>query len=196
LETKEKWVWKGCESVEFFVKSAYSLLRGEEAEDCPKMYNFFLRIKALPSAHVTTWRVIENKIATKVNLERRGVQVKSNLCCLCRVLEESTSHLFFGCRVTWLAWNLCYVWLGVSSINILSPGSHIEQFKILDATTSVNLILGNVWIALVSEIWRHINIFLFNKGVVDYFEVFCLAHVKVWSWISSKVPSTSFLFFD
>jgi len=134
---------------------------------------------ALPSAHVTSWRVIENKIATKVNMERRGVQVESNLCCLCRVSEESTSHLFFGCRVAWLAWNLCYTWLGVSSVNLLSPGSHFEQFKILDATTSVNLILCNVWIALVSEIWRHRNKFLFNGGVVDHSKFFSLAQVKV-----------------
>jgi len=96
--------------------------------------------------------MFENKIATKVNLERRRVQVESNLCCLCRVSEELTSHLFFGCKVAWLAWNIGYAWLGVSSINLLSPGSHFEQFKILDATTSVNIVLGNVWIALVSEI--------------------------------------------
>ena len=109
---------------------------------------------------------------------------------------ESTSHLFFGCRVAWLSWNLCYVWLGVSLVNLLSPGSHFEQFKILGATTSVNLILGNVWIVLVSEIWRHKNNCLFNGGVVDYSEVFSLAQFKVWSCISSKVPSTSFSFSD
>ena len=108
--------------------------------------------------------MIENKIATNVNLERREVQIESNICCLCRVLEESTCHLFFGCKVFWLAWNLCYPWLGVSSINFLSLGSHFEQFKILDATTLVNLIWDNVWIALVSEIWRHRNNCLFNGG--------------------------------
>jgi len=151
--------------------SAYGLLRGEEVEDCLRMYNFFWRIKALPSAHVTTWRVIENKITTKVNLERRGVQVESNLCCLCRVSGESTSHLFFDCRVAWLARNLCYAWLGVSLVNPFSLESHFEQFS--------NLIFGNVWITLVSEIWMHRNNCLFNRGVVDYSEVFSLAHVKV-----------------
>ena len=93
LETEDRWVWKGCESADFSVKSVYGLLRGEETEDCLRMYNFFWRIKTLPSAHVTSWRVIENMIATKVNLVRRGVKVESNFCYLCRVLEESTSHI-------------------------------------------------------------------------------------------------------
>jgi len=41
------------EFAEFSVKSAYGLLRGEEAEDCSRMFNFFWRIKAFHSTHVT-----------------------------------------------------------------------------------------------------------------------------------------------
>ena len=70
----------------------------------------------------------------------------------------------------------------MSSLNLLSPGSHFEQFKILDATTSVNIILDNVWIALVSEIWKHMNNCLFKGRVVDYSKVLSLAEIKVWSW--------------
>jgi len=105
----------------FPFKSTYGLLRVEGVEEVLRMYNFFWRIKAFPSAQVTTWRVIENKIAFKVNLKRRGIGVESNLCYLCRVSEESTNHLFFGCKFAWLVWNLCYDWLGVSSVDLLVP---------------------------------------------------------------------------
>jgi len=43
---------------------------GEGGEENLRFYNSFWRIKALPSAHVTTWKVIENRVATKVDLER------------------------------------------------------------------------------------------------------------------------------
>jgi len=76
------------------------------------------------------------------------------------------------------------------------PGSHFEYFKILDASTSVNLIMDNVWIALVSEIWRHRNNCLFKGGVVDHSEVFSPAQLKVWSWNVSKIPSVNFSFSD
>jgi len=93
--------------------------------------------------------------------------------------EESTNHLFFGCRAVWLIWNLCYEWLGVSSVDFIILGEHFEHFKILDAPISFNLIMGNVWVALVSEILRHRNNCLFKGGVVDHIEMFSLAQVKV-----------------
>jgi len=60
------------------------------------------KIKVLPSSHVTAWRVIENKVASKANLEKRGIGIDNNLCCLCRMSEKSTNHLFFRCKVAWL----------------------------------------------------------------------------------------------
>lgn len=64
------------------------------------LYNKFGKIEVLPLAHITTWKVMENKIATKVNLARRGIVVDSLLYCFCRKKEETTNHLFFECRIT------------------------------------------------------------------------------------------------
>jgi len=78
----------------------------------------------------------------------------------------------------------------------MDPGSHFEHFKILDSPISNNLIMGNLWIVLVTEIWRHMNNCLFKGGVVDHTEVFSLTQIKVWSWISSKILSANFSFSD
>jgi len=112
------------------------------------------------------------------------------------VSKETTSHHFVGCRVSWLVWNLCFAWLWVSSVDHLDPGSHLIHFKLFDALTSVNLILGSIWIAMVSEIWRHKNYCIFKGGVVDHFEIFSSTWLKVWTWVSSKVPSACFSFSD
>jgi len=63
------------------------------------MYESFWRIKAQPSSHVTTWRVLEDKIASKENLERRGISTGNNMCGLCGEVKETTSHLFCTCRL-------------------------------------------------------------------------------------------------
>ena len=96
----------------------------------------------MPAAQVLAWRVLENKIATKVNLVRRGVAVQSILCCLCGAHEESTNHLFFGCRIAWLVWNQCFTWLGLVSVTPLDSFSHFIQFSIYNASTFVNSVLG------------------------------------------------------
>jgi len=84
----------------------------------------------------------------------------------------------------------------VSLIDLIVPMSHFEHFKILDVYTSINLIMDNVWIKLVSDIWKHRNNYLFKGEVVDHTKVFSLTYVKASSWISSKILSVSFLFFD
>ena len=137
-------------------------------------------MKALPSTHITALRVLKNKIVTKVNLARRGVSVDNTVCCFCREKEETTSHLFFECRVVWLVWNLCYDWIGVKSVDLLEPTSHFLHFNLIDTPAAVNIAFGNIWIALISEIWRHRNKHIFKGGVIDHYDIFSMAHLKVW----------------
>jgi len=92
-------VWRVGESPEFSVKSAYGVLREHSEKELSNLYKFFWNIKALPAVWVLAWRVLENKIATKVNLARRGVKTGVLVCCFCRLKEESTSHLLFDCRI-------------------------------------------------------------------------------------------------
>jgi len=51
---------------------------------------------------------------------------------------------------------------------------------------SIHEVWGAIWDGVVSEIWKHKNNVIFNRGVVDEFELFALIQVKVWSWITSK----------
>ena len=74
-------------------------LKGVLEEESSSLYNFCWKILALPSIHITALRVLENKIATKVNLARREITVDSTVCCFYKEKEETTSRLFFECRV-------------------------------------------------------------------------------------------------
>jgi len=78
--------------------------------------------------------------------------VDNIFCGLYRVKKETTSHLFFECRIAWFVWNPCYAWLGLKSVDNLVYASHFLKFNLFGPLTSVNLVFGSVWIALVSEI--------------------------------------------
>ena len=175
LEKVDKWVWKADMCLKFLVKSTYDILKGEFEGDHPQLFNSFWRIKALPLAHFVAWMVLENKISTKDNLVRREVVVERILCCFCRKKKENLFHLFFGCKFAWLVWNLCYAWLWLKSVDHLNPHSHFSHINLCNAPISINLVLGNVWIAMVSEIWCHRNKIIFNGGVVDRSNIFFLA---------------------
>ena len=126
------WVLKYNDTSEYTVKSAYKILKEEAQGDIVAMYESFWRINAQPLSYFTAWRVMEDKISTKANLERRGISIGSNICCLCEEDEETTSHLFCSCRVAWLMWSKCYEWVGLASTNHWEPNMHFIDFKLSD----------------------------------------------------------------
>jgi len=81
MEEKDSWVWKDGEFPIYTVKSSYNCLRRAREGENVFVYKMFWRSKVVPSAlvsaFVSTWRVLENKIATRANLERRGIAVES-----------------------------------------------------------------------------------------------------------------------
>jgi len=103
---------------------------------------------------------------------------------------------FFDCRLSWLTWNICFARLGITTVVPFHALSHFPQFRLSNAPESVNLGFGNIWIAMVNEIWCHRNKIVFNEEVLNLSEIFYLAQLKVWDWLTSKFPSASFLFSD
>ena len=129
LGETDRWVWKVGGLQTFSVISAYSLLRRDVEVDFSPTYSKLWSCKVVPSALVTAWRVLENKIAIRVNLERRGVLVGSPLCCLCGKEEEFYYHLFFDCSFAWRVWCLCFKWLRVAFVSHIDPLLNFAQFR-------------------------------------------------------------------
>ena len=99
MDNEDTWVWKDGETMVFTIKSAYKILKEDVQGEKGELYVSFWKIKAQPSALVTAWRVLEDKISTRENLVRRGIRKDSCICFLCGEEEETTSHLFCTCRV-------------------------------------------------------------------------------------------------
>jgi len=57
-------------------------------------------------------RMLLNKIPTRVNLLNRGMQLGD----IMQEMEETTTHLFFTCKIFQRLWQLCDRWMGLSSI--------------------------------------------------------------------------------
>ena len=108
------------------------------------MFEYLWKIKALPSAQFIAWRVLVNSIASKDNLERRGVAAASNLCCFCGVKVETTKPIFFCCIIVWLVWNQCYAWLELVSVDHYDSIPHFMHFKISNVVSHVNVVWGSV----------------------------------------------------
>ena len=139
---------------------------------------------------------MEDKIATKANLVRRGVGLINNICSLCGEEKETTSHLFCTCKVAWRVWEMCSEWVGTTFVGHRDPKDHFLSFRMSGVTESVNQVSGCVWLAVVGELWNHRNKKVFRNGRVDHIEIFAMSQVKAWSWVASKVQGVCFSFSD
>jgi len=80
VDKDDSWVWKDDATTVYTVKFAYDVLKEDAQVNEKDLFQSFWRIKAQPSSHLTTWRVLEDKIVSKANLARRGVCVTDNIC--------------------------------------------------------------------------------------------------------------------
>ena len=98
-----------------------------------------------------------------------------------RVFQSFIFHLWLC-----LASLDCFTWLGVPFFFYKDPRQTFFQFRRCQASTSEEVVWGTIWVGVVSEIWKHWNSVIFNRGVADAVKVFVLAQVNVWSWIYAK----------
>lgn len=180
----------------FSVKSAYECLAKQASGPQSEVFKLLCKVKAFLNVATTTWRVMLDRIPTRVCLSRRGVMMNSTLCALCQLKEESCQHMFLECRYAQWVWSLCFKWIGISFIQQNDLKMHFQSFYLSQASNKQNLVWKGVWETVVRCIWDQRNLIVFKKGVVDAEEVFQKAQLKSWQWMKHKVYSFNYSLVD
>ncbi|KAJ0805311.1 putative reverse transcriptase zinc-binding domain-containing protein [Helianthus annuus] len=66
--------------------------------------------------NILIWKAEMDKILSRVVLKRRGVDVGSTVCSMCRDQHETSEHLFTSCLFASLVWGEISRWCGVQSV--------------------------------------------------------------------------------
>jgi len=78
---------------------------------------------------IVAWRLLKDRLPTKVNLQRRGIiQAADTMCVLGCGKHESASHLFLHCDVFGSLWQHIRSWIGVSGVDPHNVSEHFHQF--------------------------------------------------------------------
>lgn len=178
--TEDKRFLNDPPSYSFSVKSAYNKIANHTTGRGLEVFEHLWELKVMPSGLFYVWRAFSNRIATKQNLQRRGVAMGDTLCVLCGNEEETTSHILVLCEESIKVWNMCLSWLGISSVNHNELICHFEQFSCLCLNKEGNRLWKSMWVSVVWCIWKHINRVIFNQGKVDAEKIFTLAQVQSW----------------
>ncbi|XP_068466484.1 uncharacterized protein [Phaseolus vulgaris] len=189
-------VWGKEEPGQFSVTSAYEILSNQVRGHQSEVYELLWKAKAFPNAVVTAWRVLLDKLPTRVNLNRRGVQLSSMECPLCQQEEESAQHLFMECCHAQRVWSMCFRWLDISFVQQNDLRSHFLSFHMFQVSNNQTLIWNGVWVAVVRCIWDQRNLIIFKQGVVDAEDIFQKVQLKTWMWMKHKMQSFNHSFVE
>ena len=155
-DREDKWIWKEDASGVYIAWSGYKkLMLAQTDENQDGVFTELWKVKAPSKATFFAWRLLGDRLPTKMNLRRRNVEINDPTCPFCKYKDEDATHLFFSCNKIMSLW-----WESVSWTNTLGPfpqipRMHFLQHVVWNQNGSSSQIWKCWWISLTWSIWQH-----------------------------------------
>jgi len=89
LNRRDEWVWMADHRGQYTAQNAYNLLRGIQVDGIQdEAFEELWKLKVPSKYAVFAWRLLRNRLPTKINLHRRQIEVMDRSCPFCRNMEE------------------------------------------------------------------------------------------------------------
>ncbi|GJW97900.1 RNA-directed DNA polymerase, eukaryota, reverse transcriptase zinc-binding domain protein [Tanacetum coccineum] len=108
---RDTWTWIPDIAKGFSVASVRQLIDSCLSVGNPQATRW---IQAIPiKVNVFLWRLFLNKLPSRVNLDKKCIDLDSLLCPVCNEDVEMVNHLFFSCDMAKDLWSLLARWWGL-----------------------------------------------------------------------------------
>ncbi|GKV39338.1 hypothetical protein SLEP1_g47120 [Rubroshorea leprosula] len=195
---RDVWKWRHEMDGKYVVKTAYVFLDSMESalEDqiCKLIW-----CRLVPSkVAFFRWRLCLNRLPTKENLQKRGVQLQEEgmFCEFCNGVVEEANHLFCICYKTWLVWVEVLNWWGLESV-LPNTVVGVAEFFIYELGRIVGKEIGSCLFLVVAwYVWyrRNAQVFREDEGIPE--NLLERVQVKTFLWLKAKVNGCVFPFHE
>ena len=182
-DREDKWIWKEDASGVYSAGSEYKkLMSAQTDENQDGVFTELWKVKAPSKAVFFAWRLLRDRLPTKMNLRRRNVEINDPTCPFCKYKDEDATHLFFSCNKIMSLW-----WESVSWTNTLGPfpqipRMHFLQHVVWNQNGSSSQIWKCWWISLTWSIWQHRNNIVFEGDSFNGSKILEDAVFLCWTW--------------
>ncbi|KAH1215225.1 putative ribonuclease H protein [Glycine max] len=122
---EDQWVWSADQRGQYTARSAYIVMRGDISEETEGgAFQELWKLKIPNKISAFVWRLLKDRLPTRVNLRRRQVEVEDSTCPFCRNMEESARHLFFQCSGILPVWWESLSWTNTVGAFPQNPKQH------------------------------------------------------------------------
>lgn len=183
----DTWWWRLEGNGGFTVKSMYKKLElsvGESSVSVEdrRVFTHIWRSSAPSKVIAFSWKLLHDRIPTRVNLRhRQALPPEMLVCCvLCEGIPETTNHLFIRCTFAMDVWRGVWRWLDV----LLEIPQNVfllwEGWNEVVVNNRIHKGFRLIWHAVVWSLWRMRNDRIFKISICGVEEV--VEAVKVLSW--------------
>ncbi|GJT73535.1 RNA-directed DNA polymerase, eukaryota, reverse transcriptase zinc-binding domain protein [Tanacetum coccineum] len=147
-------------------------------------------IRYIPiKVNVFLWRLNLNKLPSRVNLDRKGIEVSSLLCPTCQIDVETVNHIFFNCEMAKDLWSLLAKWW---ELDIPFCSNISDWYDWLDdacVAANIRLVLEGVGGTLMWAIWSFRNHLIFSNPPPKKATLWDFIVSQSFLWFSSRNPT-------
>ncbi|GJX66973.1 RNA-directed DNA polymerase, eukaryota, reverse transcriptase zinc-binding domain protein [Tanacetum coccineum] len=183
-DSRDSWLWTIDAAKGYSVASGRTLIDSYFLEAGPKTtrWNRLIPIKV----NVFIWRLILNKLPTRVNLDRKDIDVGSILCPICMEDVETANHIFFSCNMAKDLWSMFAKWWDIDIPVCANSTDWFEWLDDLNVSNKVRSFIEGVGDSLLWHIWKFRNELIFSstppKKALLWDSIVSLSFL----WISSR----------
>ncbi|GJU31861.1 RNA-directed DNA polymerase, eukaryota [Tanacetum coccineum] len=117
----------------------------------PKKINIFI------------WRVLRDRLPTRWNLSRKGIDVDSLSCPVCDAGIETIQHSMWFCSLATTVWHRIFVWLHISPPNLSNLQDLYSWIDDLHISSSRKIILETICGVVLWTLWNFRNETIFGS---------------------------------
>ncbi|GKE58687.1 RNA-directed DNA polymerase, eukaryota, reverse transcriptase zinc-binding domain protein, partial [Tanacetum coccineum] len=183
---RDTWTWIPDIAKGFSVASVRQLIDSCLSMGNPQATRW---IQAIPiKANVFLWRLFLNKLPSRVNLDKKGIDLDSLICPVCNEDVETVNHLFFSCDMAKDLWSLLARWWG---LDIPVCSTILDWYAWLDElviSSKARVFLEDVGGTLMWFIWSFRNWSIFCNPPPKKALLWDSIVSQSFLWISSRNP--------
>ncbi|GKV27815.1 hypothetical protein SLEP1_g36939 [Rubroshorea leprosula] len=137
------------------------------------------------------WKVMQNRIPTKKNLQKRKVLTSEDdvSCALCGSEIESSDHLLFMCLEAWKVWSSYYNWWGINVVSQDKSWNHLLQHIGLFTNKITREAWMVIWFAAIWNIWLWRNPRVFKVTSKHQYKIIEVIKCQTFQWLKAYVWS-------
>ncbi|GJR63244.1 RNA-directed DNA polymerase, eukaryota, reverse transcriptase zinc-binding domain protein [Tanacetum coccineum] len=157
-------------------------------------------VKSVPiKVNILAWKVKSNALPTRFNISRRGMDIDSIDCPICKMGVETTSHVFFQCNVVRQVMRKISSWWNVEYMEVNSYEEWRSWLVSTRIRSNIKVIIEGIYYGLWWVMWNFRNKILFDTKIPEkvlifdnlvsssfyWFKYRCKASIKWDDWLKN-----------